>query len=238
MVEQRSGIIRPPPACKPARTARARGLRPAPAYAMRAQGGTMRHDPARALSPLDRLLVDAQNALGTLVGPPVAHAPTRRQARRTWSWTPATPPRRRPDADQPCRRGLRPGPVFRPGRRRPRPATRDHLLEAAQEETDHLAWCADRLEDSTAAPACSTRSGTPAAIARHAGRAARRRLEPRLRGGNRAPGRSASGRAPGDPARSRPAQPRDPQGDEGRRSPPCRTGGAAGARVCRRRSRG
>ncbi|HIY70171.1 MAG TPA: 2-polyprenyl-3-methyl-6-methoxy-1,4-benzoquinone monooxygenase, partial [Candidatus Luteimonas excrementigallinarum] len=25
--------------------------------------------------------------------------------------------------------------------------TRAHLLEAAQEETDHLAWCADRLEE-------------------------------------------------------------------------------------------
>lgn len=27
------------------------------------------------------------------------------------------------------------------------PATRDHLIEAAVEETDHLAWCAQRLEE-------------------------------------------------------------------------------------------
>jgi len=27
------------------------------------------------------------------------------------------------------------------------PATRAHLLHAAQEETDHLAWCADRLHE-------------------------------------------------------------------------------------------
>ena len=27
------------------------------------------------------------------------------------------------------------------------PATRAHLLHAAQEETDHLAWCADRLQE-------------------------------------------------------------------------------------------
>ena len=46
------------------------------------------------------------------------------------------PPRRRPDADQPRRRGLRPGPVQRPDRGRPRPATRADLLAAAGEETD------------------------------------------------------------------------------------------------------
>lgn len=27
------------------------------------------------------------------------------------------------------------------------PATREHLLHAAQEETDHLAWCAERLDE-------------------------------------------------------------------------------------------
>ena len=31
-------------------------------------------------------------------------------------------------------------------------ATRDHLLEAAQEETDHLAWCADRLRELDSRP--------------------------------------------------------------------------------------
>src|SRR3546814_2851584 len=32
------------------------------------------------------------------------------------------------------------------------PATRGHLLEAAQEETDHLAWCADRLRELDSRP--------------------------------------------------------------------------------------
>jgi len=32
------------------------------------------------------------------------------------------------------------------------PATREHLLRAAQEETDHLAWCADRLRELDAKP--------------------------------------------------------------------------------------
>lgn len=32
------------------------------------------------------------------------------------------------------------------------PATREHLLEAAQEETDHLAWCADRLRELDSRP--------------------------------------------------------------------------------------
>lgn len=32
------------------------------------------------------------------------------------------------------------------------PSTRAHLLEAAQEETDHLAWCADRLRELDSRP--------------------------------------------------------------------------------------
>ncbi len=32
------------------------------------------------------------------------------------------------------------------------PATRAHLLHAAQEETDHLAWCADRLQELDSRP--------------------------------------------------------------------------------------
>ncbi len=32
------------------------------------------------------------------------------------------------------------------------PATREHLLEAAQEETDHLAWCATRLAELDSRP--------------------------------------------------------------------------------------
>src|SRR5690606_24241501 len=51
---------------------------------------------------------------------------------------------------------------------------------------------------------------------------ARRRLEPGLRGRDRTPGRGPPGRTPADPARGRPAQPRDPHHDEGRRGPPRR----------------
>ena len=32
------------------------------------------------------------------------------------------------------------------------PATREHLLDAAQEETDHLAWCARRLQELDSRP--------------------------------------------------------------------------------------
>src|SRR5690606_12270833 len=64
-----------------------------------------------------------------------------------------------------------------------------------------------------------------------AGRAARRRLEPGLRGRDRAPGRGPPGRAPGVAAAGRRPQPGHPGGDEGRRGPPrrqCRTGRGQG----------
>ena len=44
------------------------------------------------------------------------------------------------------RRAVRAGAVRRPGRRRAQ------LLAAAQEETDHLAWCADRLRELDSRP--------------------------------------------------------------------------------------
>ena len=52
------------------------------------------------------------------------------------------------DAGQSCRRGRRPGAVPGTGARG-RAATRPRhsLLEAAREETDHLAWCAQRIEE-------------------------------------------------------------------------------------------
>lgn len=107
----------------------------------------------RHLSPLDRLLDSAQNALSTVLGAPRAERPN-------------------PGIDQPdvvldederrhaaglmrinhvgevCAQALYVGQaaVARD------PATRAHLLEAAQEETDHLAWCADRLRELDSRP--------------------------------------------------------------------------------------
>ena len=109
--------------------------------------------PARTLSPLDRLLVEAQRALGTSIG--VAHA------------------------ERPNPAGTAPGPALDAADRRHAAglmrinhtgevcaqalyvgqaavarddATRTQLLDAAQEETDHLAWCADRLRELDSRP--------------------------------------------------------------------------------------
>lgn len=107
----------------------------------------------RALTPLDRLLIDAQNALDTIFGAPVAER--------------ANPSNGEPevvldDAErrhaaglmrinhvgEVCAQALYVGQaaVARDE------ATRRHLLEAAQEETDHLAWCAQRLDELDSRP--------------------------------------------------------------------------------------
>jgi len=108
---------------------------------------------ARALTPFDRLLIDAQNAMDTVFGAPLAQ-------------------RANPSADEPdvvldegerrhaaglmrinhvgevCAQALYVGQaaVARDE------ATRAHLLAAAQEETDHLAWCAQRLDELDSRP--------------------------------------------------------------------------------------
>ena len=108
---------------------------------------------ARALSPLDRLLDSAQNALSTVAGSPRAER--------------ANPGNDTPDVvldeaerrhaaglmrinhvGEVCAQALYVGQaaVARD------PATRDQLLAAAQEETDHLAWCADRLRELDSRP--------------------------------------------------------------------------------------
>ncbi len=100
----------------------------------------------RRLSRIDRVLDDAQRALETVLGSPDAMRPN--------------PAADRPDVvleeserrhaaglmrvnhvGEVCAQALYCGQaaVARD------PSTRAHLLEAAQEETDHLAWCADRL---------------------------------------------------------------------------------------------
>jgi ubiquinone biosynthesis monooxygenase Coq7 len=108
---------------------------------------------ARTFTPLDRLLIDAQNALGTVFGSARAQRPN--------------PGDDQPDlvldADQRrhaaglmrvnhvgevCAQALYVGQaaVARDER------TRAQLLAAAQEETDHLAWCADRLAELDSRP--------------------------------------------------------------------------------------
>ncbi|MFN7183612.1 MAG: 2-polyprenyl-3-methyl-6-methoxy-1,4-benzoquinone monooxygenase [Thermomonas haemolytica] len=109
--------------------------------------------PFRHLSPLDRLLDSAQNALSTVLGAPraaranpglgepevVLDEPERRHAAGLM---------RINHTGEVCAQALYVGQaaVAR------EPATRDHLLEAAQEETDHLAWCADRLRELDSRP--------------------------------------------------------------------------------------
>lgn len=108
---------------------------------------------ARALTSLDRLLVDAQNALDTVFGAPAAERPNpsagepeivlddaeRRHAAGLM---------RINHVGEVCAQALYVGQaaVARDE------ATRKHLLEAAQEETDHLAWCAQRLGELDSRP--------------------------------------------------------------------------------------
>ena len=106
----------------------------------------------RRLSPLDRILVEAQRALETTLGDPPAARP--------YPATAADPdlpePKRRHAAGlmrinhvgEVCAQGL----YFGQAAVARDPSTREHLLEAAQEETDHLAWCARRLRELDSRP--------------------------------------------------------------------------------------
>lgn len=102
----------------------------------------------RIQTPIDRLLGDAQRALETVLGAPPAQRPNpanseaeivlegdeRRHAAGLM---------RINHVGEVCAQALYCGQaaVARDE------VTRSHLLEAAQEETDHLAWCAQRLEE-------------------------------------------------------------------------------------------
>ena len=108
---------------------------------------------SRILSPLDRLLDSAQNALSTVAGSPRAERANHGDS---------TPDVVLDDAErrhaaglmrinhvgEVCAQALYIGQaaVARD------PATREQLLAAAQEETDHLAWCADRLRELDSRP--------------------------------------------------------------------------------------
>ena len=108
---------------------------------------------SRILSPLDRLLDSAQNALSTVAGSPRAE---RANPGETIPDVVLDEAERRHAAGlmrinhvgEVCAQALYIGQaaVARD------PATRAHLLEAAQEETDHLAWCADRLRELDSRP--------------------------------------------------------------------------------------
>ncbi len=110
-------------------------------------------DSLRHLSPLDRLLDSAQNALVTVLGAPRAGRGNPGQAEAEAALDAAE---RRHAAGlmrinhtgEVCAQALYVGQaaVARD------PATRAHLLEAAQEETDHLAWCGDRLRELDSRP--------------------------------------------------------------------------------------
>ena len=108
---------------------------------------------SRILSPLDRLLDSAQNALSTVAGSPRAERANPGDS---------TPDVVLDDAErrhaaglmrinhvgEVCAQALYIGQaaVARD------PATRAYLRAAAQEETDHLAWCADRLRELDSRP--------------------------------------------------------------------------------------
>ena len=107
----------------------------------------------RRYSPLDRLLIEAQHALGTSFGPARAERTNPAGSLRD----PALDAADRHHAaglmrinhtGEVCAQALYVGQaaVARD------PATRAQLLHAAQEETDHLAWCADRLRELESRP--------------------------------------------------------------------------------------
>jgi ubiquinone biosynthesis monooxygenase Coq7 len=108
---------------------------------------------SRALTPLDRLLVDAQNALDTVFGAPLAQRanPAKDEAEVVLDDTErrhAAGLMRINHVGEVCAQALYVGQaaVARDA------ATRAHLLAAAQEETDHLAWCAQRLDELDSRP--------------------------------------------------------------------------------------
>jgi 3-demethoxyubiquinol 3-hydroxylase len=106
-----------------------------------------------ASSPVDHLLTEAQRALDTVFGRPGALRPN--PAGDTPDAALDAPARRHAaglmrinHVGEVCAQGLYFGQAAVARDR----STRAHLLEAAQEETDHLAWCADRLQELQSRP--------------------------------------------------------------------------------------
>lgn len=104
--------------------------------------------PSRLHSPLDRLLVEAQRALDTVFGNPPAERPNPAGDTPDAALAPAQRQHaaglmRINHVGEVCAQGL----YFGQAAVARDDHTRQHLLTAAQEETDHLAWCADRLRE-------------------------------------------------------------------------------------------
>lgn len=107
----------------------------------------------RQLTPIDRFLSDTQRAFDTVFGAPDA---VRANPSKDVAQIELDDDERRHSAGlmrinhvgEVCAQALYNGQaaVARD------PSTRAHLLEAAQEETDHLAWCADRLRELDSRP--------------------------------------------------------------------------------------
>lgn len=107
----------------------------------------------RLQSPLDRLLVEAQRAMETVLGNPPAQRPNPASATPDMELAPderrhAAGLMRINHVGEICAQGL----YFGQAAVARDETTRAHLLEAAQEETDHLAWCADRLRELDSRP--------------------------------------------------------------------------------------
>lgn len=111
------------------------------------------HTSFRTLGALDRWIDDAQSGLVTVFGRPPAERPNPGDAEPDVVLDEAG---RRHAAGlmrinhvgEVCAQAL----YFGQAAVARDPDTRAHLLEAAQEETDHLAWCADRLEELDSRP--------------------------------------------------------------------------------------
>ena len=107
----------------------------------------------RQITPLDHLLTEAQRALDTVFGNPPASRPY--PADTTPDVQMNTPERRHAaglmrinHVGEVCAQGL----YFGQAAVAREADTRAHLLGAAQEETDHLAWCAQRLRELDSRP--------------------------------------------------------------------------------------
>lgn len=104
-------------------------------------------------TPLDRWLTEAQRALDTVFGCPAAARPypagdAPAPALDAGERRHAAGLMRINHVGEVCAQGL----YFGQAAVARDDATREHLLEAAQEETDHLAWCARRLRELDSRP--------------------------------------------------------------------------------------
>ncbi len=107
----------------------------------------------RSLSPADRFLIETQRALETVFGQPLANRPnpagdTPEVALDAAEQRHAAGLMRINHVGEVCAQGL----YFGQAAVARDDETRAYLLAAAQEETDHLAWCADRLRELRSRP--------------------------------------------------------------------------------------